>query len=103
MKNIIKVALVAGGVFSFGSIHAQTHKDTPLGHKIEKTAKKVGNKTAELGAKGAATVIDKRYDDKRGPNGQTIYINNHSQYYYIDKKGKRVFLKKSELVNKPSE
>jgi hypothetical protein len=102
MKNVIKVALVAAGVFSFGSIHAQTHKDSTVGHKIDKTAKKVGHKTAELGAKGASDVVDKKYKGKMGPDGQTIYINNHSHYYYIDKKGMRIYLKKSELHNKPS-
>lgn len=103
MKNIIKVVLVAAGVFSFGYSQAQTHKDSTFGQKIDKTAKKVGNKTAELGAKGASAVIDKRYEGKMGPDGQTIYINKHSHYYYIDKKGMRVYLKKSALMNKPSE
>jgi hypothetical protein len=103
MKNVIKVALVAACVFSFGSLKAQTHEDPTLGHQINKTAKKVGNKTAELGAKGASAVVDKRYEGKMGPDGQTIYINNHSKYYYIDKKGMRVFLKKSELLNKLSD
>jgi hypothetical protein len=103
MKNIIKVALVAAGVFSFGCLKAQTHKDSSIGHKIDKTATKVGHKTAELGAKGAAAVVDKKYAGKMGPDGQTIYINKHSHYYYIDKKGKRIYLKKSELMNKPSE
>ena len=51
MKNVIKVALVAAGIFSFSQSYAQTtEKDSTLGHKINKTAKKVGHKTAELGA-----------------------------------------------------
>ncbi|MDB4903510.1 MAG: hypothetical protein JWQ63_2791 [Mucilaginibacter sp.] len=104
MKNVIKVALVAAGMLSFSQSHAQTtEKDTGLGHKIGHAAKKVGHKTAELGAKGAAAVVDKRYEGKQGPHGQTIYINEDSRYYYINKRGHRVFLKKSQLRDKPAD
>jgi len=103
MKNIVKVALVTAGILSFGRSYAQTtHKDSTVGHKINKTAKKVGDKTSELAAKGDAAVVDKKYEDKVGPGGQTIYINKHSHYYYVNKKGHRVYLKKSELMDKPS-
>lgn len=64
---------------------------------IKKTAKKVGNKTSEIAAKGAATVVDKTYKDKVGPGGQTIYIDNKSRYYYVNANGKKVYVKKSDL------
>jgi len=64
---------------------------------IKKTAKKVGNKTSEIAAKGAAKVVDKTYKDKVGPQGQTIYIDNQSRYYYVNKKGTRVYVSKSKL------
>ena len=103
MKNILKVALVAAGIFSFAQSHAQTtHKDSTLGHKIGRTATKVGNKTAEVGAKGYADVTDKIYEGKVGPAGQTIYINKHSHYFYVNKRGHRVYVKKSSLRDKPS-
>ena len=103
MKNVFKIALVATAVFSFSQVHAQTtHKDSTLGHKIGKDAKAVGHKTAELSAKGAADVTDKMYKGKVGPQGQTIYINKNSHYFYVNKKGKRIYLKKSELMDKPS-
>ena len=101
MKNLIKVALVATGIFLFAGAQAQTHKDSTLGHKIGKTATKVGHKTSQIAASGAASVVDKKYEGKTGPNGQTIYINEHSHYYYINKKGHRVYLKKSQLLDKP--
>ncbi|CAN5307647.1 hypothetical protein BH09BAC6_BH09BAC6_01260 [soil metagenome] len=101
MKNLLKVALVAAGIFSFAQVKAETAvQDTTLGHKISKTAKKVGHKTSEVAAKGAAAVVDKKYDGKCGPQGQTIYINDHSKYYYVNKKGHRVYLKKSQLMDK---
>ncbi len=102
MKNIIKVALVAAGIFSFAQSHAKTMaRDTTIGQKIGKTAKKVGHKTSEIAANGASAVVDKKYEGKCGPGGQTVYINDHSQYYYINKKGHRIFLKKSQLMDKP--
>ncbi|HVW98305.1 MAG TPA: hypothetical protein VHA56_20230 [Mucilaginibacter sp.] len=100
MKNIIKAALVAAGIFCCMGGYAQTRKDSTIGHKISKTAKKVGHKTSQIAASGAAAVVDKKYEGKCGPQGQTVYINEHSRYYYIDKKGHRVYLKKSELRDK---
>ena len=100
MKNILKVALVAAGIFSFAQSHAQTHKDSTVGHKISKTATKVGNKTSQIAATGASDVVDKKYEGKCGPDGQTVFINKYSHYYYINSKGHRVYLKKSQLMDK---
>jgi len=101
MKALFKVALVAAGMFLFSGAYAQTHKDSTVGHKIGTTAKKVGHATSHAAASGAAAVVDKKYEGKQGPDGQTIYINEHSHYYYINKKGHRVYLKKSQLRDKP--
>jgi hypothetical protein len=103
MKNLFKVALVATGIFSFAAAHAQTHKDSTVGQKIDKTATKVGHKTAQVAATGAAAITDKKYEGKMGPNGETIYINKHSHYFYVNKKGHRVYLKKSQLLDKPKD
>jgi hypothetical protein len=102
MKNVLKIALVATGIFSFAQSHAQTRKDTTLGEKVSTTAKKVGHKTSEIAANGASAVVDKKYEGKCGPGGETVYINEHSHYYYINKKGHRIYLKKSQLMDKPS-
>jgi hypothetical protein len=102
MKNAFKTALIAAAIFSVSSVHAQTHKDSTLGHKIGKDAKMVGHKTAHIAASGAAAVTDKKYDGKAGPQGQTIYINKNSHYFYVNSKGHRVYLKKSQLMDKPS-
>jgi len=103
MKHLFKAALVAAGIFSFAVANAQTKKDTTLGQKIDKTATKVGHKTSQIAATGAAAVVDKKYEGKCGPNGQTVYINKHSHYYYISKKGHRIYLKKSQLLDKPKD
>jgi len=100
MKNLFKVALLAAGLFTAIQTQAQTHKDSTLSHKIGKTATKVGHKTAEISAKSAAVVTDKKYKNKVGPDGQTVYINKNSHYFYVNKKGKRVYVKKSSLLDK---
>jgi hypothetical protein len=68
---------------------------------IEKGAEKAGDKISETAAKGAAHVKDKVYVDKTGPDGQTVYIDKHSKYYYINSEGKKVYVTKMQLKDKP--
>jgi len=102
MKTLFKATLFAAAIFAAAQSQAKTiHSDTTkFTHKVSKAATKVGNKTSELATKGASAVVDKVYKDKCGPNGETIYINKHSHYYYVNKKGHRVYLKESELMDK---
>ena len=100
MKKMFKIAMFAASLFAAGQLHAQS---TPkkVGHDIGKTAKKVGHKTSELAAKGASAVVDKKYEGKVAPNGGTVYIDKHARYYYVDKKGHHIYVKRSALRNKP--
>ena len=113
MKNLFRTALFAAGLFAASTTFAQTHKDTTFGQKVgttakkgwkatKKTASKVGNKTAEVASKGASAVADKKYDEKVAPGGQTVYIDKNSAYYYVNKKGRHVYVKESLLVDKPA-
>lgn len=95
MNTSIKVALFTAAISL--SVMSCSHKTT---QGIKKTADKVGDKTSELASKGAAQITDKIYDGKVGPDGQTIYIDKDSKYFYVDSEGHRVFLKKSELKDK---
>jgi len=70
------------------------------GKAIGKGAQAVGNKTAELASKGKAVVVDKVHEGKQGPDGQVIYINNKSKFYWIDKKGHHRYIAESKLKNK---
>jgi len=102
MKSLLKIMLVAAAV-SFSTASFAQKKDTLKINpdpKIKKTAKTVGNKTAEIAVKGASKVVDKTYKGKVGPEGQTIYIDNNSRYYYVSTKGNRIYLDKSQLKNK---
>jgi len=121
MKKLLKAALfIVAGIVITSQANAQS-RDSSLGHKIGKTAKKVGHatskaatdvghataktatkvghKTAEVAAKGDAAVIDKKYEGKVAPNGETVYYTDKDEYYYVNKSGHRVYLKKSELRN----
>jgi hypothetical protein len=70
--------------------------------QVDTAVKKAGNKTAELASKGKSAVVDEVYKDKIGPAGQSpIYIDHSSKYYYVDKKGKKVYVSKSSLKDKP--
>lgn len=92
MKTFIKFSFVAAAMLTAAQVHAQS-----TGDKIKHDARAVGHKTSEIAAKGAAAVTDKRYDDKYGPHGEKVYIDKHSRYFYINKRGHRVYLKKSQL------
>ena len=94
MKKLIGISVFALCLGIFSTTNAQVKED------VKKTAKKVGNKTAEVASKGKARVTDQVYKDKQGPNGQTIYIDNHSRYYWIDKKGHRHYVVEADLRDK---
>lgn len=110
MKKMLIVCLIAltPGLVTVSSAQ---QKDTTAGQKIKhgmqktgkaigKGATAVGNKTAELASKGSSAVIDKIYDGKAGPGGQTIYISSKSKYYWVDKKGRRHYVAKVSLKEK---
>jgi hypothetical protein len=109
----VYISLLAAGVFFFASeASAQTRdKDTSIKQEIRENAKEVGkdikegtekaaDKTAEIAVKGASAVTDQVYRDKVGPNGETIYVDEHAQFYWVDNKGKKVFIDKSKLKDK---
>ena len=111
MKKGFLICMTVGlmGLFTSVNLHAQDtttigedlkSAGKKTGKVVKKTAKKVGNKTAELASKGTSAVVDKVYDGKQGPDGQTIYINNKSEYYWVDKKGRRHYVTESELKDK---
>ena len=91
MKKLLTLSAFAFLLAFSTQVNAQsTVKE--VGKDIKKGAKKVGNKTAEVASKGKAKVTDQHHKDKVGPNGETIYIDNHTQYYWVDKKGKRHYV-----------
>jgi hypothetical protein len=112
MKKIITIAFCTAFICLAGSASAQAKKDTvkigegidrtakKAAHATASTAKKVGNGTASTASKLASKVTDKVYKDKVGPGGQKIYIDSHSKYYYVDGKGRKVYVTEVELKDK---
>lgn len=83
----------------FTSANAQNKVDK-AGQEIKKGAKKVGNETAEIASKGKSKITDQKYKDKVGPNNETIYIDRHNRYYWVDDKGHRRYVTKADLKDK---
>ncbi|WP_410220436.1 hypothetical protein [Pedobacter sp.] len=71
------------------------------GNAIEKGATAVGNKTAEVAVKGTAKVADKVWDGKMAPDGSDVYIDSKNRKYYVNKKGAKIYLKSSQIKNRP--
>jgi uncharacterized protein (UPF0333 family) len=101
-----KCLILIGLVIVSYSINGQTVKQDvkkgakSVAHGTKQAAKTVGNKTAEVASKTAAKIADEKIKDKEGPDGQDIYVNSHSKYYWIDKKGHKNYVQASQLKNK---
>jgi len=71
------------------------------GKEIEKDSKDVENSVSEAAGNVGAEIKDKPYVDKVGPNGERIYMDRHSKYYYINAKGEKVYITKLEMKDNP--
>ena len=100
MKKLIGILSLIFLLSFAVTANAQENKVKQAGHEVKKGAVKVGNKTAQLASNGKSRVTDKVYKGKVGPTGQTIYIDDHSRYYWIDKKGHRNYVTEADLKNK---
>ena len=95
MNTFIKIALFSGAtLFAVQGMTSTIKSDTT---KVGKATRKVGNQVSNTAANTESHVVDKKYADKRGPHGETIYINKNSHYYYVNKKGHRVYITKSQM------
>lgn len=65
--------------------------------KADEAGDGVDRATSVIGAE----IKDKVYEDKVGPNGEKIYIDEHSNYYYIDADGSKVSISKAEMRDNP--
>lgn len=99
MKKIVSIGLLTF-FLGYASTSLAQDDDKSVKKEVKKGAKKVGNKTAEVASKGKAKVTDEVHKDKVGPNGETIYIDNHAKYYWVDKKGRRHYVTEAELKDK---
>jgi hypothetical protein len=68
---------------------------------VNRAADKTGNAISETAGKVAADIDDPKLDTKVGPDGETIFVGDDSRYYYVNDKGKRVYVTWSQLKDKP--
>jgi hypothetical protein len=96
MKKLVFLLIAAASI----ATPAMSQQDKDKKGKVGEAVNKAGNETAHVAVAGASNITDKRYKGKYGPKGQEIFINKHSRYYYVDERGKKIYLKKSQLRNK---
>ncbi len=97
MNTLIKAALFSGTMlFAVQGMAGTIKSDTT---KVGKVTRKVGNQVSNTAANTESHVVDKKYAEKRGPHGETVYINKNSHYYYVNKKGHRVYITKAQMKN----
>ncbi|MEE1884935.1 hypothetical protein [Pedobacter flavus] len=109
MKNKISIILLAIVWFALSpAITNAQEKKTEVGkvlkktgNAVEKGAKAVGDKSAEVAVKGASKVADQTYKGKMAPDGSNVYIDGKNNKYYIDKKGAKIYLKASQIRDRP--
>ena len=99
MKTIFSLALVALLGISAPAFAQDKVKNgaKKAWQGTKKGAKAVGNKTAEVSSKGVSAVKDKKSDTWIGPEGQTIYLTGDGRYYWVNGKGKRIYVSEAAL------
>lgn len=70
------------------------------GQDVKDGANDAGNAVSEAAAKTMAAIKDEKHADKVGSEGQSIYIDNHANMYYINNEGNKVFVTEGQLKNK---
>ena len=103
--GLAAMAMIASVTFTASAQEKKTEVGKALqktGKAVEKGAKSVGNKTAEVAVKGGAKVVDQTYKGKMAPDGSNVYIDGKNNKYYINKKGAKVYLKASQIKTRPA-
>jgi len=100
IRIAIVAALLGSAISLTGMAQGIDSTAKKVGKKIDTTAKKVGNKTASTAVKGVSAIKDKIYKGKQAPGGEVVYIDNKDRKYYVDQKGKKVYLKPSQIKDK---
>ena len=104
MKRSIVITFIVT-MISVPSFAQETKQEVKQGIKegareVKQAGQKLGTKSVELSSKGYHSVKDEKLNNKVGPDGQTVYMSGIEQYYYIDKKGRKIYISKYELKDK---
>jgi gas vesicle protein len=71
-----------------------------IGNEIESTSEEAADEVSETTRNTASGVADQVVKDMEGPEGQKIYMDNQSKYYYVNDEGKKVIIAKDQLKSK---
>jgi len=99
--SLAAMAMIASVSFNASAQEKKTEAGKVL-QKTGKAAKSVGNKTAEVAVKGTAKVVDAKFKGKMAPDGSDVYIDGKNNKYYINSKGAKIYLKASQIRNRPA-
>lgn len=97
-KQLTAVAVIA--IMAAGPVTGYAQGIDSTVKKIDSSAKKVGNKTANIAVQGLSRIRDRVYKGKQGPNGEPVYIDRDDRKFIVDEKGKRVYLQPSQIRDK---
>lgn len=103
MKKITSLVMLLFALAMAQPATAQDGTIKEVGKDLKKGAQKAGNKTAEVASKGKSRITDTEHKDKVGPNGENIFIDNHSRCYWVDDNGKRHYVTEAQLKDKPKD
>ena len=103
--SLAAIAMIASVTLTASAQEKKTEAGKVIqktGKAVEKGAKSVGNKTAEVAVKGGAKVVDQTYKGKMAPDGSNVYIDGKNNKYYVNSKGAKVYLKAIQIRNRPA-
>jgi len=72
------------------------------GKSVKKGVKKGAHEVAEQASEAKSDILYTEAENKMGPNGEDIFIDKNSRYYYVNDKGHNVYVPASELRNRPA-
>lgn len=75
--------------------------ESNFGRKVDSTAKVIGRKGAEVGAKAVASIKDRSLENVKGPKGEKVYVDKYDRRYFINKEGKKIYLRKPKTETPP--
>jgi hypothetical protein len=67
----------------------------------ERAADELGDDISEGANDAAAAIKDRKLKNKVGPEGETAYIDDDGNYYYINDEGKKIIITELQLKDKP--
>jgi hypothetical protein len=79
--------------------HLQEEAENAV-NKVQNDANEAKEKVNEAASKAKAEIIEEKLEGKTGPNGETIYLDDNKNYYWLDEQGTKHYISVLELKDK---